>query len=269
MGPFVGRGFAAASPPRADRGLAYHPIVLGDQVIYCDGNRLVAHNLSDRPVSGASSAAGEADVKVAWAQSLHHDTDARLARMALSVPRYTVTGHGDRIYARLGPSGSKMGPNSLLAVRNDNDREVDGKLLWRKASNDIPLPRRQGAAASRYAVFEGSPVVDARNVYIALTEGGTMTGLYVACLDADNGQPRWVRYLGEATPAADAMGGVSLSDDVGTRLLSLDGATIYYQTNLGVVAALDAETGGIRWLATYPQREGRGDSQAAQRDLKT
>jgi outer membrane protein assembly factor BamB/tetratricopeptide (TPR) repeat protein len=266
IGPFGGRGFAATNaPPRADRGLAYHPIVVGDQVIYCDGSRLVAHNLSDRPVSAASTAAGEAEVKVAWAQALHQDSDARLARMALSAPRYTVTAHGDRIYARLGPSGSKMGANVLLAVRND--REVDGKLLWRKASNDVPLPRQQAAGPGRYAVFEGSPVVDRQNVYIGLTEAGTMTALYVACLDADTGAPRWVRFLGEATPAADAMAGMPFSDDVGSRLLSFDGATLYYQTNLGVVAALDAETGGIRWLATYPQREGRGESQSIQRDL--
>ena len=32
-----------------DRLLAYHPIVLGDQVIVCDGSRVLAYNLNDRP----------------------------------------------------------------------------------------------------------------------------------------------------------------------------------------------------------------------------
>ena len=45
---------------------------------------------------------------------------------------------------------------------------------------------------------------------------------------------------------------VGSSSDLGHRLLTLDGPTVYYQTNLGAVAALDAETGGIRWVATYP-----------------
>jgi hypothetical protein len=46
-------------------------------------------------------------------------------------------------------------------------------------------------------------------------------------------------------------------NDLGHRLLTLDGPTVYFQTNLGAVAALDAETGGIRWVATYPEAGAR------------
>ena len=96
-------------------------------------------------------------------------------RPVYGTPRYTVTGHGDRIFARLGPPGSRIGPSYIVAVRNN--REVDGKLLWRRASNDVDLPRQPNAPAapSRYAAFEGAPLADARNVYVGLTESGTMT----------------------------------------------------------------------------------------------
>ena len=61
---------------------------------------------------------------------------------------------------------------------------------------------------------------------------------------------RWVRYLGAASRTPTTSWGwawasaAPVADDFGHRLLSLDGPTLYYQTNLGAVAALDAETGG-------------------------
>src|SRR5262249_52908591 len=155
-------------------------------------------------------------------------------------PRFTLTASGDRIFARLGPAGGKA-KNTLLAVRNN--REIEGKLLWRKASDEVELPRRKGAG--QVASFEGTPVADARSVFIALTEGGGQRmSTYVVCLDAETGALRWARYLGDANAGPDTLNQAGTAD-LGTRLLSLDGPTVYYQTNLGALAALDAETGQI------------------------
>lgn len=266
--PFmIGGQFPRPSAPRPDQGLAYFPAVIGDQVVLADSTRLVAYNLGDRPVSDASAAAAQAEVKVAWDQPLPNAFGGPTARPIMGTPRYTVTGYGDRIYARLGPPGSRIGPSYIVAVRNN--QEVDGKLLWRRASNDIELPRKPNApgAPSRYAAFEGSPLADARNVYVGLTEAGTMTACYLACLDAETGATRWVRFLGEATSLFDNMGGFPVADDIGNRLVTLSGGTLYYQTNLGALAAIEAETGAIRWIATYPQRDIRGGAVTGMRDL--
>ncbi|HEV3168417.1 MAG TPA: PQQ-binding-like beta-propeller repeat protein, partial [Isosphaeraceae bacterium] len=96
------------------------------------------------------------------------------------------------------------------------------------------------------------------NVYVALTEAGVQTATYVACLDADTGAPRWVRFIHQSDAGADMGMGMPFPTDMSHRLLTLDGSTIYYQTNLGAVAALDAETGQIRWLATYPRVDHNG-----------
>lgn len=258
-----GRPMQAATL-RPERGLAYYPIVLGDHVVLCDAGRLFAYNLNDRPGSGAASEAA-GGIKIAWDQPISGNPEARPARPAFGVPRFTVSGQGDRIFARLGPLGARMGASHLIAVQNN--RDVDGKLLWRRASTDLALPQRKGAAGGRFAAFEGTPVADDRNVYIALTEPANMTALYVACLDARTGATRWIRFLGEATSDFNMNPGMILNDDTGNRLLTLESGTIYYQTNLGVLAALEAETGAIRWLASYPQREGRGDLAMADRDL--
>ena len=80
-----------------------------------------------------------------------------------------------------------------------------------------------------------------RNVYVAVTDRGVQTATYVACFDADTGAARWARYVGAASPEPDNnlgfMGGMQPSTsspgDFNHRLLSLDGSTLYYQTNLG------------------------------------
>ena len=265
---------AMASNPQAppERLLAYHPIVVGDQVIVANEKQVTAFNLNSRPGDQPASTTGP--VEVAW-----KTPDLMGAPMpprgTSGLARYTLTAYGDRIFARVGQPPSSMPMNRMgmgmgmvstsfiVAV----DRSAQGKLLWRREASEIPLPRRQagGGVGSKNAVFEGSPVADARNVYVALTDRIEMTATYVACLDAETGATRWVRYVCEANANVDPMlgGGFEISH----RLITLDGPTLYYQTNLGAVASLDAETGNIRWLATYPWQGRNGMGPGRERDL--
>jgi hypothetical protein len=70
------------------------------------------------------------------------------------------------------------GPGSGSSVIVALDRATDGKLLWKRSSTEITLPQQGPDGPS--AGFEGSPVADAHNVYIALTISGIQTGTYVA-----------------------------------------------------------------------------------------
>ncbi len=281
-GHTVRRGIAVPNgSSRPDRLLAYHPIVLGDQVIVCDDSRILAYNLNDRPDGLAGAAAGS--VKVAWRHDEEPSGGSPQARMAVSVPRFTLTAFGDRIYARMGltmvPVMGRMGPGAgtsqsyIVAV----DRATEGKFLWKKPSTEVFPHGKPGDMVGRNLGFEGTPVADARSVFVAMTDRREQTATYVAALDAENGATRWVRYLGAASSDAEnvfAMGGMAMgmggggaaSNDFGHRLLTLDGPTIYYQTNLGAVVALDAETGAIRWVATYPRHE-RVNGSGHERDL--
>src|ERR1700722_18884038 len=61
---------------------------------------------------------------------------------------------------------------------------------------------------------------------------------------------------------------MATSSDFNHRLLSLEGPALYYQTNLGAVVALEAETGGALWVATYPRQESRRlGGNGSERDL--
>ena len=273
------RGGFAATPLPADRLLAYHPIVLGDQVVVCDENEVIAYNLSDRP-SGSPGLAANA-IKEVWRHVGDPDPSTPQAtRQASSIPRYTLTAFGDRIYARLGATGgaslggrfSRGSQSAIVAL----DRSAEGKSLWRRPAMDVSLPKRPEGFNGNTG-FEGSPLADAHGVYVAMTDRKEMTSTYVVCLDADTGATRWVRYLGAAPSDGNnlpfmgmgmgmGMGGNG-STELAHRLLTLDGPTIYYQTNLGAVVSLNAETGAIHWVATYPRLERNEEGQAHERDL--
>ncbi|MDG3005540.1 outer membrane protein assembly factor BamB family protein [Paludisphaera mucosa] len=272
-----GMGQGASFPP--DRLLGYHPIVLGDQVVVCDGSKVLAYNLSDRPDASAEDAA--ATVQPAWTYDAEGgDAGLQAKQPFWTAPRYTLTAVGRRIYARMGPSAPSFPNIPRMAMRDggggagscilalDRDRPGD-KKLWMRRSSELSLPDRPGDQGSRTVAFEGAPVADARNVYVAVTDRREQTATYVASYDAVDGSLRWIRYLGAAASENDAfmgMMGVGTGDP-GSRLLSLDGPALYYQTNLGAVVSLDAETGSILWVATYPRHEtGRGAA-ASERDL--
>ncbi len=55
--------------------------------------------------------------------------------------------------------------------------------------------------------------------------------------------------------------------DFNHRLLSLEGPTLYYQTNLGALVAIEAATGSTLWVASYPRQEPSQFGNGGERDL--
>ena len=279
-GPYGRPAFArnnGAATSSASELLGYHPIIVGDQVIVGNGSRIVGYNLSDRP--NAADGGQTLAVQPAW---IHDPEDGaatpRARQPNWSIPRYTLTAAGGRIFARMGASsppgfmGGARGSGAdsyLVAVDRD---DPGGKPLWVQRSRQLVLPDRPAGQVGRTVNFEGTPVADDYNVYVAVTDRREQTATYVASFGAADGSLRWLRYLGAAASNIDqfmamgAFGGMAVAADAGHRLLTLDGPVLYYQTNLGAVAAIDAETGSIRWAATYP-RQDSGRGQGGTRDL--
>ena len=250
------RTMSSSSPAiPSDRLLAYQPIIVGDQILVAGETRITAFDLNIR--LGEASNGGVAQPEMAW-QTTNLAESLPTSRQTTGIPRYTLTAVGNRVYARMGPPPGvnfqmgRMGmapQNTTMSYVVAIDRAGDGKMVWKREAGDIGLPKRPEGKPSYSAVFEGTPVADAHSVYVGLTDRAEMTACYVVCLDAQTGDTRWIRYVCEANANVDPF---SPNQEVAHRLLSLDGPTIYYQTNLGALAALDGETGAIRWLATYP-----------------
>lgn len=162
----------------------------------------------------------------------------------LGQPRFTVTVHAGRLYARMGTAitdrpqqeAGSFRPGYLVCL----DLEAQGRLVWQVAPEEG-------------WEFEGSPLADGANVYVGMRRSGVRPQAYVACFDAQTHRLRWRTFIcGAPTPA-----GVAYSQRT-HNLLTLEGDTLYYNTNLGAVAAVSASGGNVKWVSLY-SRAVRGD----------
>ena len=278
---------AMSTPVPFERMLAFHPIVLGDQVIVCDGSQVVAFNLNDRPADPDET--GTQPIKHAWRYPAENGTRSPQAtRNWPGIPRYTLTAIGHKIYARMGTMALPFSGNGRDGCRSrfhldhcprlEQGRDKDlGAGIRRSWNFPTVVADRNNFRAMNSVSFEGTPVGDARNVYVAVTDRREQTATYVACFDANTGDIRWIRYLGaQASTGATIYDGLrdgyairrgNEPGDYNHRLLSLDGPALYYQTNLGAVVALEAETGATLWVATYPRQETAHLGPGSERDL--
>jgi outer membrane protein assembly factor BamB len=168
----------------------------------------------------------------------------------LGIPQFTMTAHSGRLYARLGSGVTSRPPQTVEKSQGDYlvclDLAAEGRLIWK-------------AAPEEGWAFEGSPVVDGGNVYAAMRRSDIRPQAHVACLDAQTGRQRWRRFVcGAETPERGILFACS------HNLLTLEGETLFLNTNLGAVAALSAEDGSIRWVSLYPRAlQGNAASPAA------
>ena len=244
-----------------DAPLPFHPIVLGDQVIVCDEGRILAFHLNARPDEPRRGRRRPGRARGVRLGPEAGPSQLRPSRRAAARPAVHAHGLGRPHLRPAGPLGPRGAGTLIVAVRNN--REIEGKRLWEQSSNEVPLPRARPDAPDRFTGDLRGLARGRRPQRLHRPDRGRRTEIaaYVACLDAETGAVRWVKPLGTRARRPRQRherrddGRVPGSAEIGNRLLSLDGQTVYYQTNLGAVAALDAETGAIQWLATYPTRD--------------
>ena len=219
----------AASP------LSYHPVVAGNLVLVNNQVEILAAELtSGSPPWRHDARQVYRDQFDEAVHALYNPPDN------LGVPRFTATEFGGKLYARMGSAvtarpqhaQSAGGSGYLVAI----DLEAQGRLVWKTAPDDASW------------AFEGSPLADGSNVYVAMRRSDIQPQAHVACFDAETGRLRWRTFVCAAETPARAM-----LHETTHNLLSIDRRTIYYNTNLGAVAALSADDGRIKWVSLYPR----------------
>jgi outer membrane protein assembly factor BamB/tetratricopeptide (TPR) repeat protein len=124
----------------------------------------------------------------------------------------------------------------------------DGKLLWKQAGVDID----PDSFFNRLSIASPPVVVDDRVFCNGhLVEGGVRS--FILCFDLESGDLIWKTPVGVGQQALTLFN-MSFSEFVATPLTLEDG-TLYFCSNLGYVAALDAMTGRIRWCTEYETTE--------------
>jgi outer membrane protein assembly factor BamB len=218
--------------------LSYFPLVVGNLLLLNTSTEVLAFDVqTGKPLWGP-------DPVVFRDETL--GVDRGNMRSGLGTPRFTMTAFGSRLYIRLG--------NPVTSTQNEQPLAMDrgclvcidlvrqGSLVWR-----IEPPDEKWA-------FEGSPLCDGENIYVGMRRSDVRPQAHVACFDAQNGKLKWRRLVSSAeTP------GQGQSNEITSNLLTLDAGRLYYNTNLGAVAALDAKSGRIEWLTIYPRAK-VGDS---------
>lgn len=218
--------------------LSYEPLAVGNLVLVSNHHSIQALRIDNgRPAWGNATAIYQSQLTgVAIPPAAPPDT--------LGSPRFTMTVFAGRLYARMGsavtsqPQGATAPaqPGYLVCL----DLNAEGRLLWK-------------AEPEEGWAFEGSPVVDAQGVYVAMRRSDIRPQAFVARLDAETGRLRWRRFVcGAETPARGIL------CECTHNLLTLADDTLYYNTNLGAVAAMRTDDGRLLWVGLYP-RARRGD----------
>ena len=228
-------------PPRPGAGddRPFFPVAWRQLVFVHNAARVTALRLSDgRPAWGEGDGTIYRDP---WDDA---PPDRPLPDELFGAPRYTLTVADDRLFARLGNPLTAR-PMARAETRSGSlvclDLTAQGRLVWK-----VP--------AEPDWSFEGSPVVAQGRVFAAMRRHGVRVQAHAACFDADTGRLLWRRFVCSAESP-----GKGVLYECSHQLLSLDHDTLYYNTNLGAVAALNAENGRVRWAALYPRAAG-GDA---------
>jgi len=224
--------------------LSYHPLVVGDLLLYNNAHRVYAFSLR------SGEPAWPRDPKIAERGEIFRGEvpAGALNRPAhgLGVPRFTMTAHDGKLYARMGSQVSSWPAESNddhrgYVVCLDLDRKGGPVELWTLKPDD-----------DKWA-FEGSPLVDGSSLYIAMRRSDVRPQAHVACFDAETRRLRWRTMI----CSAETPGG-GQSEEMTHNLLTLEQGALYYNTNLGAVAALSAADGHIDWISVYPRAKQAG-----------
>ena len=218
--------------------LSFHPLAVGDLVLVNNDRQILAvRQDTGKPAWGKTAAIYQAELAgVAGPPTILPD--------ALGSPCFTMTVFQGRLLARMGPAltgqpqdaTAAVGPGYLVCL----DLAAQGRLLWKIAPEEG-------------WTFEGSPVANEHGVYVAMRRQDIRPQAVVACFEADTGRLRWRRFIcGAETPSRGVL------PEYTHNLLTLSGGVIYYNTNLGAVAAVRTDDGRVLWISLYP-RALRGD----------
>ena len=237
-----------SSPPisarESGRPLSSFPVVADGLVMFCDAAGVHAANLATgKPTVTTDSVVYRNDSTV---DKPKQPADIRVISgigVSSGVPRLTLNVFDHIAYGRVGSlatsrSDTRAGPWDDQIVALDLRRE--GLLALRIRPED--------AAWS----FDGAPVSDGRRLFVAMRRSGASPHAYVACFDVASSGQLWRTSTGSADTPAGGLG-----DEITHNLLTLAGDRIYFNTNLGLIAALNADNGAICWLAKYPRLTGK------------
>lgn len=223
-----------------NRPLSYHTVIFRDIVLLNDADRILAWNVkTGQPAWSDDGQAGP----VLYPPVPGGDSPQSF-QPTVGIPRYTMTIHDGRLYAKMGTPITLRAVDELAVLRSElvclDLARGQGKLVW---NVEAMIEMGPGWA------FEGSPVVSGGRLYVATRRSQPELQTNVACFDADTGRLIWNRKI------CSAVAGMSDRHNwISHRLLTLADDTLFYSTDTGAIAAIAANDGTVKWVVTYESK---------------
>lgn len=163
------------------------------------------------------------------------------------VPRYTLSISEGRLYSRMGLPFTRRSVHegSSFTELVGVDMERQGDVTFR-VTPDILDSQAISPEATHWS-FEGSPVVSGGRVYVTARRGTPEDETTVACFSADTSRLIWKRRV-----CVNVRNVPDHYNLVGHQLLTLGDGRLFLNTSTGAIAALDAATGRMLWVVTWP-----------------
>lgn len=149
----------------------------------------------------------------------------------------TLTPYGPLIIAAMVGGEASIGLDTVQAI----DART-GNPLWSRPIADIHPTLESGAAAGPLVISGDTVVVSIRR----LLETRRLATLAVAGLDAATGRTKWVRSLGSASTFPRQ---TTLYTETASRVIE---GVVYRVDQLGIGAAIEADTGRVVWVRRLP-----------------
>ena len=187
----------------------------------------------------------------------HHDADWRDNRHMV----HGAALAGDVVYAPIAtrsdaPNMERLfyGHQIVYSLPHRSLVAIDtrtGDVLW--SHDDAALARSEHPDADEISAesVASPPLVVGDDLLVASWRWESLFSVRIVCYDRHTGLTRWRRTVALGQQELNLFGR-PIKELATTPLAERDGV-VYVGTNLGVVAALDRESGDVVWLSTYPQ----------------
>lgn len=226
-----------------DLPLRYHPVVADGVVLYSGSRTVRAVKLATgRPAITENGLLYRSDI-------LELNSSRRSGPPGFFVGggvvagevHYTLTVAGGIAYGRIGSVVTSRLMQDNVGITLPSDQALVGLDLGREGLLAFKAEPEDGTWS-----FEGPPECDGQSLYVAMRHSDVKPRAVVACYDLASGQLRWRTPVCAADTPASGQGA-----EVSNGRLTLVGDTIFFNTNLGAVAAVDKEDGRTRWVRRY------------------
>lgn len=220
-----------------DGATSHFPVVVGKLVFVHDKNRIRCLNISDGKPAWSNDEVGAFYSMKPREESNFTFFDQRNTRnQRIGEPRFTLSAAGSTLVATLGANlGSGGSGNAALM---GFDLKTEGSVRFGPVEVE-----------DETWTFQGAPVCEQFRCWVGLRQRNSSSQDYVVSFDMTTGEELWRTKV----CSADTIGHGAASE-LSNYLLTKHEETIYFSSHLGTIAALDAETGRLRWVTKYARR---------------